>query len=229
MWEFLEPGERSVIAVRLGLVSSTGVPLASAVGQLATLLVRKQVLIGAIGVAIGRLSGDGDDVELTLDEAAVLPRRTPGSEYPLTTAAALETEASAIRELRGLWMQASGPLLVTCGGRALDLVFLRYRCLARGISLPALHLSMGNRLSYFDRYDSRWHLDLADFLASQGASQPLTFGELCGLCQLGARTQTSDLREEVRGDAASLFSLMAQTLHVMGQCSLSHISLGRRL
>lgn len=227
MWEFLEPGERGVIAIRLSFVSSIGAPLAPALGQLATSLVRKQALIGAIGVAIGRLSDDGDDVELTLDEVAALPRRTPGYEFPLTTAAAHETETSAVRELSDLWMQGSSPLLVTCGGRALDLVFLRYRCLAKGIPLPALHLSMGNRLSYFDRYDSRWHLDLADFLAGQGASQPLTFGELCSLCQLGARTQTADLRENLRADAASLFSLLAQTLHVMGRRSLSRISVGR--
>ncbi|GIK96335.1 MAG: hypothetical protein BroJett029_05440 [Alphaproteobacteria bacterium] len=224
MWEFLDPSERGVLAIRLGFVSPTGAELAPAVGQLATWLVRKQALIGAIGIAIGRLSADGDDILLTLDEAAALPRRTPGSEFPLTTvAAALETEACAVRELSDLWVQGSNPLLVTCGGRALDLVFLRYRCLARGISFPALHLSTGNRLSYFDRYDSRWHLDLADFLAGQGATQPLMFDELCGLCQFGGRIRTADLGERVQADATSLFSLLTRTLHVMGRCSSRQI------
>lgn len=224
MWKFPEPGERTVIAIRIAFVSQAGVSIGPAAGQTGTWLVRKRALIGAIGAAIGRLSTDGDDLLVTLDEAVALPRRTPGLEAPLTTLAEiLETEASALQELNDLWRQGSAPLLITCGGRALDLLFLRYRCLARGIPLPALHLSMGNRLSYFDRYDSRWHLDLADFLAGQGATQPLTFDELCGICPLEGQIRAADLGEEVRADATSLFSLLIRTLHVMGRCSRPHI------
>lgn len=224
MWKFLEPGERSVIAIRPAFMSATGAPIAPTAGQTATWLVRKGALIGPIGVAIGRLSTDGDDLLVTLDETAVLPNRTPGSEFSLTTPeAALEAEVFAVREFSEIWLQGSTPLLVTCGGRALDLVFLRYRCLARGISFPALHLSTGNRLSYFDRYDSRWHLDLADFLGGQGATHPLTFDELCGLCQLGGRVRSADLGERVQEDATSLFSLLTRTLHVMGRYSSRQI------
>src|SRR5690606_29621158 len=75
VWKFLDPGERSVMAIRLAFVSPAGAPIIPASGQTAAWLVHKRALIGAIGVAIGRLGADGDDLLLTLDAAEALPRR----------------------------------------------------------------------------------------------------------------------------------------------------------
>jgi hypothetical protein len=108
---------------------------------------------------------------------------------------------------------------VSVGGRRLDLPFLRYRCMAAGIPLPALHMSLNGRLCYFDRFDSNWHVDLADLLSGFGNSRPLGLTDLCRLAGLEAaleKSRTSPLLQagtEVR----AIVALFLRTLMVLGR------------
>jgi hypothetical protein len=129
---------------------------------------------------------------------------------------ALDPEACALEELRELWLRCTSPLLVTCGGRTSDLPFLRYRCLARDISLPALHLCTANRFGYFDRFDQNWHFDLADFLAGHGASQRLGLEELCALAGIAFADERNDLRNAAQDEASRIFCVFVRLLEAIG-------------
>ena len=113
----------------------------------------------------------------------------------------------------------SNPLVVTCGGRSLDLPFLRYRALAHRVTLSALHLSVADRLIYFIRYDPIWHLDICDLLAGQGASTALGLEELCSLRGLKFASPTADPRSRAKREATLVFLLFLGMLRLMGRLS----------
>ena len=116
-------------------------------------------------------------------------------------------------------MRLSNPLLVSVGGRRLDVPFLRYRCMAAGIPLPALHMSLNGRLCYFDRFDSNWHIDLADLLSGFGNSRPLGLAELCRLAGLEAALEKNAASPLLRADTEvrAIVALFLRTLTVLGR------------
>lgn len=214
--DFIEPGERDILALRLIPISPEGLIVRPASNPSAAWLVRRRACLGAVGIAVGNLVSDGVQVGLALQEITALPARADCDQIPADCI--YDVEALLLQQLSDLWLRLSSPLLVTCGGRSLDLPFLRYRCLARGVAMPGLHLGAPTRFVYFDRYNLNWHFDLADFLAVHGASQPLSFDELCSLCQVPRAASAGDLNDAVLDEAARLFALLARTFHVIGHC-----------
>lgn len=142
---FLASGERDVIALRIVALSPGSRAIHADQRQDAGWLVRKGARLGAIGIATGTLSCDGSEVRPSSHQAMALPTSDYEDRQLSDAGSALDPEACALEQLRDLWLRCTSPLLVTCGGRTSDLPFLRYRCLARNVSIPALHLCTANR------------------------------------------------------------------------------------
>ena len=158
-------------------------------------LVRRGARFGALAMATGRLTGDWEDLRVTLLGVETLRAEPVGP--PSETVLSADPERVLLHGAADELMRLSNPLLVSVGGRRLDLPFLRYRCMAAGIPLRALHMSLNGRLCYFDRFDSNWHVDLADLLSGFGNSRPLGLTDLCRLAGLEATAQpllSSDIR-----------------------------------
>jgi hypothetical protein len=91
--------------------------------------------------------------------------------------------------------------------------------MAAGIPLPALHMSLNGRLCYFDRFDSNWHIDLADLLSGFGNSRPLGLTELCRLAGLEAALEKNAASPLLRADTEvrAIVALFLRTLMVLGR------------
>lgn len=178
-------------------------------------LVRRGAWAAAIGMAVGQIASDGDELRVRVLNIDIVQGggREPGAERIDHEPALLESFARQLSLL-------DNPVIVTAGGRRTDLPFLRYRCLARGVELSALHLSMTSKLSYFDRYDQNWHLDLCDLLCGHGASIPLTLAELCCLCGLDRLVQGLS-GGRVLCETTLVFALFLNTIRVIGHLSAS--------
>jgi hypothetical protein len=135
-------------------------------------------------MTIGLLRSDEGQVHIRNPQAAILTALNSPNPLNVEGNACPRGEQAILRSFAEVLAQLSNPLVITCGGRRQDLLLLRYRCLACLVSLDALHLSVGNRWKYFDRFDSSWHLDVADLLAGYGASSELTLDDLSRLCAL---------------------------------------------
>lgn len=179
-------------------------------------LVRRGARTAAIGMAVGQVASDGDELRVRVLHIDIAQARG----YECSADHGVDCEPAVLESFAGQLSLLNHPLIVTAGGRRTDLPFLRYRCLAQGVDLAALHLPMTGKLTYFDRYDQNWHLDLCDILCGQGASIPLTLAELCCLCGLDCLVQ------DVNGDRALcettlVFGLFVNTMRVMGRLSAS--------
>src|SRR5260221_1607889 len=107
-------------------------------------LVRRGARFGALAMATGCLTGDWEDLRVRLRALDTLRAEPVGP--PSETLPAADPERVLLHGAADELMRLSNPLLVSVGGRRLDLPFLRYRCMAAGIPLPALHTSLNGRL-----------------------------------------------------------------------------------
>jgi hypothetical protein len=91
--------------------------------------------------------------------------------------------------------------------------------MAAGIPLPALHTSLNGRLCYFDRFDSNWHVDLADLLSGFGNSRPLGLTDLCRLAGLEAALEKSAASPLLRAETEvrAIVALFLRTMNVLGR------------
>jgi hypothetical protein len=180
-------------------------------------LVRRGARFGALAMATGRLTGDWEDLRVTLLGVETLRAEPVGP--PSETVLAADPERVLLHGAADELMRLSNPLLVSVGGRRLDVPFLRYRCMAARIPLPALHMSLNGRLCYFDRFDSNWHVDLADLLSGFGNSRPLGLAELCRLVGLEAALEKNAASPLLRADTEvrAIVALFLRTLMVLGR------------
>jgi hypothetical protein len=180
--------------------------------------------VGAVGLAAGCLSGDGHDLRLGVGDIDGLSLPTIEGHLSFGKDGGIDEEALLLQGVSNHLARYANALLITCGGRMLDLPLLRYRFFARRVALTALHLPLGNRLKYFDRFDQNWHVDVSDVLSGHGATRPLSLEDLCGL--LGVRSTSSDhtIAKQAAREAAWVFLLFVNMLHVMGRLSSSECS-----
>lgn len=207
--------ERDIWAMRVVPVSQSGELIETYLRGDAGWLVHRCARIGAIGIAMGRVGSDGTELLPCSGDSVQLPSADPEL---VANDSTIDNEALLLNELRELWQHSTLPLIITCGGRSRDLPFVRYRCLAKDIPIPGLQICARGRFKYFDRFDSGWHIDLADLLAGQGATHPLPLSELCRLVGLDQASATHDgeLESLARNEAQLIFSLFLQTLRTTG-------------
>jgi hypothetical protein len=211
--------ERLVIALRVIPILATGRHPASDQLFDAGWLVGHGARASAIGTVVGRVASDGDELHVRVLEIDAEADHTGDGKRKHVADNSIDREAVLLESLAGQISMMNNPLIVTCGGRRMDLPFVRYRCLAKGIALNALHLSLGNRLNYYDRYDQNWHLDVCDLLCGQGASSLLTLQDLCALCGVDGVQRRTIPDDRARGEAISVFAIFLSVLRVMGRLS----------
>lgn len=183
----------------------------------ASWLIRHDARIGAIGMANGILAGDGQEIRLRLVDVMHLTIPIRGSPCPAAVSKAEEQEAVLLHGFADQISRLEKPLIVTVGGRAMDLPFVRYRAFAKEIPLSGLHTWLNGRLNVFDRFDMNWHIDLADLLSATGASPPLTFPELCVLAGLSRSTTDENVAADI--EALRVFAIFVRSLRIFGMLS----------
>jgi hypothetical protein len=183
-------------------------------------LARRGAHVGAVGYATGTIVTTASNVQANLVDLGSWVLHTPNVPSASTRdGKAVNLELVVLRSISDLLLRLSSPMIITCGGRILDLPFLRYRAFIMGASVPGLHLLSGNRLAYFDRFDVRWHVDLSELLAGYGATQPLQLAELCALIKLEPPILSDNLDDRAKNEALEVFLLFLRMLRVTGQLS----------
>jgi hypothetical protein len=212
---FDDAGGRDLVALRVVPVLPDGAAPDPVRLRDAGWLVRRGARIGAVGFAAGSLVRDDAALRVRFNAVEVLAVPRPRDRSGACAEGDADPEAALVGALADRLLRLSSPLVVTCGGRGFDLPFLRYRALAHGRPLAALHRGAGRRLVYFDRFDPDWHFDLADVLAGHGASRPLGLEDLCALVGLGRLMGTADPAAAARRGARAIALLFLGTLRVM--------------
>jgi hypothetical protein len=183
-------------------------------------LVRRGAQIGAVGLTIGLLHSDAGDLRIRCAGTRILAVAPKIQEQPEGRRNdSLSHESSILSEIDQQLAILDNPLIVTCGGRTNDLPLLRYRCFAHALPLGRLHLALGCRWKYFDRYDTGWHLDLGDLLSGHGASSELTLDDLCTLASVSFKTWSAGLDERASEESQAIFGLLLRFLCVTGRMS----------
>jgi Predicted 3'-5' exonuclease related to the exonuclease domain of PolB len=210
------PWERDVLALRVIPVMPDGALPHQDWPRDAGWLVRHNARIGAIGVATGNMAGDGEEVRLCLSDTGhwAIPMVEGRPVFGGQDSA--DQEAVLLHGIADQITRFDTPLVVTVGGRRMDLTFLRYRALAKEIPLRGLHGYLNGRLNIFDRFDMTWHIDVADVLSATGASSPLSLRQLCSLACIEHWPDDRDLATCAQLEALGVFAVFVRTLRIMG-------------
>jgi hypothetical protein len=208
--------ERDVLALRVIPMMTDGALPQQDWPRDAGWLVRHDARIGAIGVTTGNMAGDGEEVRLRLSDTCHWAIPIVEGRPVFGGHASADQEAVLLHGIADQLARFDMPLVVTVGGRRMDLALLRYRALAKEVPLNGLHRYMNGRLNVFDRFDMTWHIDLADVLSATGASSPLGLRELCYLIGIARRPEGRDLAAHARLEALEVFAVFVRTLRIMG-------------
>jgi Predicted 3'-5' exonuclease related to the exonuclease domain of PolB len=216
-------GDRDFLALRVLPILPAGEPSDEFQSRDAGKLVRLGARVGGIGLAVGYLSSDGSDLRMRTTDIHTLCLPVLRGKNTLGGRGTADQEQVLLHGFSQQLLRLSNPLVVTCGGRAMDLPFLRYRSLATGVALSGLHFSLGSRLKYFERYDHGWHLDLCDLLAGYGATLPLSLREICSLTQVDICKDTGscEIPDRAYGETRAVVALFLRFLHVIGRLAMS--------
>jgi Predicted 3'-5' exonuclease related to the exonuclease domain of PolB len=213
------PWERDVLALRVIPVMADGAVLHPVWPRDAGWLVKQNARIGAIGVATGIMAGDGVEIRLRLVDTSHFAIPVVDGRSVFGGGDSADQEAVLLHGIANQITRFNTPLIVTVGGRSMDLTFLRYRALAREVPLNGLHGYFNGRLNIFDRFDMSRHIDLADVLSTTGASSPLVLHQLCSVACIPRPTADNDLAAHARLEAVGVFAVFVRTLRVMGTLS----------
>lgn len=211
--------ERDLLALRV-MPTLDGKWLEAIQSRDAGWLVGRGARVGAIGIVLAEIASDGEELHVRAVKTGCMAPRGERSNEPCRTERRVDEETTLLQSIARRLDRLRSPLVVTCGGRSLDLPFLRYRALAQGVSLPGLHLSLAGKWAYFNRYDASWHFDISDSLAGQGASMALGLEELCTLRGLQGVSSNADPRTQASREAALVFLVFLGILCTMGRLSL---------
>jgi hypothetical protein len=218
---------RDVLALRVIPVLPNGMPPDARHPRDAGWLARHDARIAALGVAIGYVAGDEEEIRVRVVRVHHLSVPIIDGRPAFGGNDTAEQEAVLLHGIADQITRFDQPLMVTVGGRQMDLTFLRYRAFAKGVSVSGLHTSVNGRLSLFDRFDLNWHIDLADLLSTTGASYLLPLEELCRLGCIARAEVTADFGVEAETEVLAVFAVFIRTLWIAGTLSSSEYQIAR--
>lgn len=210
-----ETNERDLVALRVA-TSADGI-LADGANAL-LLLLRHGATISDIAMTIGFLGYAQGEARVRFSNTECLGAAIGQSDG---LEPGCDREAIMLHAFAQQLERLSNPLIVTCGGAALDLPLLRYRCFAKLIPLPTLHLSISNRFKYFDRHDVGWHLDIADLLSGGAGGGRLDIHALCPLADIPLELGPGDC---LVAESMAVFALFVRFLRLTGQMNAADYS-----